>query len=118
MVQALIGLMAVVALIGMSLRANARYRRHARLPMQWSFTGSVNWTAPRHLALALTPVLATCILVAAVASTLLLDPRPGQEGLEVPIILILASAFIGAHCLHLWLVGKTLKRNGGLASRS
>jgi hypothetical protein len=112
MVQSSIALIAAMVLIGMSLRANARFREETRLPMQWSVKGSVNWTAPRRLALAITPAFAICILAAAVVSTLTLEPRRGQEGFEVPVIVVLALAFIGAHGLHLWLIGKALKRNG------
>ncbi len=78
--------------------------------MQWSVAGSVNWTAPRLLALAFTPVLATCILIVAVIATIVLEPRRGQEGSEVQVILALALTFVGVHALHLKLVAKTLQR--------
>ena len=68
------------ALILMSMRADRRFSHRERLPMQWSFGGSVNWRAPRRVALALTPALALLCLLAAVVSTALLAPRPGQEG--------------------------------------
>ncbi len=112
MVQAYLAALAVFALLAMSLRANRKFKDEDRLPMQWSFSSSVNWTDPRPIALALTPVLATVILLAAVASTLVLEPRSGQEGFEVPTILFIAFVFIGAHALHLRLVGKSLRRNG------
>lgn len=111
MIQSAIALIAAAVLITMSLRANARFQSESRLPMQWSFRGSVNWTAPRGVALAVTPTLAICILTAAVVSTLIFEPRRGQEGFEGPIIVTLAGAFIGAHWLHLWLIGKTLSGN-------
>lgn len=79
--------------------------------MQRFFSGGVNWTAPRRLALAFTPFLAIFILSAAVFSTIAFKPRPGQEGFEIPAILFLALAFIGAHALYLWLVNKHLERN-------
>ena len=80
--------------------------------MQWSFSGSVNWTAPRPIALAFTPVLAAVILLAAVAGTLFLKPISGQEGFEVPTDLFIALVFVGAHALHLWLVGKSICSGG------
>jgi len=112
MVQTLIAALAVAALVAMSLWANRRFKDEDRLPMQWSFSGAVNWTAPRAIALALTPVLATAILVVAVASTLVLEPRPGQEGYKVPAILFVAFVFIATHALHLWIMGKSLRRSG------
>lgn len=112
MVQACLAAFAIFVLAAMSLRANRRFRDEDRLPMQWSLSGSVNWTAPRPIALAFTPLLATVILLAAVAGTIFLKPRSGQEGFEVPTVLFLAFVFIGAHALHLRLVGKSLRRNG------
>ncbi|MCB2076226.1 MAG: hypothetical protein H6978_00020 [Gammaproteobacteria bacterium] len=112
MVQSLLAILAIAVLIGMSFRANARFREESRLPMQWGFDGSVNWTAPRRLALSLTPVLGSIILAAATASTLLLAPRPGQAGKAIPVILILGLGFIAVHGLHLWLIRRTLKRGG------
>ena len=103
MVQSIIALVAIALLAGMSILANARFRQEARLPMQWALDGSVNWTAPRGLALAMTPTLASCILLAIVVMTLVLRPRPGQEGVEIPVVLFLSLVFLGAHGFHLWM---------------
>ncbi|MEG8223991.1 hypothetical protein OSJ57_25880 [Sphingomonas sp. HH69] len=54
---------AIVALvmIGLSIRANVRFRQEKKLPMQWRLSrseplaSSVNWSAPRVLALSFTP---------------------------------------------------------------
>ncbi len=113
MIQSLVALTAVIALVTMSLRANARFREEDRLPMQWSFKGAINWSAPRRLALAMTPVLAIIFLAATVVLTLTVEPRAGQEGFEVPVVLILALVFIGVHGFHLWMIGETLRRNVG-----
>ena len=112
MVQSVIALVTIVVLVGMSLRANRRYRRIARLPMQWSFAGQVNWTAPRRLALLFTPILATGILLGVVILTIIATPRAGQEGYEIPVVGFIAATFIGIHALHLWLVKKTVGRSG------
>ena len=77
--------------------------------MQWSLDGSVNYAAPRAVALALTPVLATGSLAATVAMTHFLKPRPGQEGMELPVVLFMATVFVAAHGFHLWMISKTLK---------
>jgi hypothetical protein len=112
MIQSIIALMAIAVLIGMSLRANARFRDEPRLPMQWALDGSVNWSAPRRLALALTPALASCVLAAVVAITLFLKPRPGQEGLEIPVVSVMSLGFLGIHWAHIRLIERSLKRNG------
>ena len=100
---------AIAILASMSLMANARFRNERRLPMQWSLGGSVNWTAPRPLALAFTPVLAALCLPATVALAVLVQPRPGQEGLVVPALIAVALTLVGAHALHLWLIARTLR---------
>jgi hypothetical protein len=76
--------------------------------MQWSLNGSVNWTAPRFVALAFTPVLASLCLLATAAMTTSFPSRPGQEGLVIPVNIFMAIVFIGAHAFHLWLIGRTV----------
>jgi hypothetical protein len=109
MLSAAIAILALAVLVWMSLVANARFKDQRQLPMQWSLTGSVNWTAPRPLALAFTPVLAALCLSATVALAIFVPPRPGQEGLVIPTIVAVALAFIGAHAMHLWLTDRTLR---------
>jgi len=107
MIQALIAALTVFILGVMSMRANVRFKDMDRLPMQFSLSGSVNWTAPRHMALAFTPALYSVIAVATSA----LRPRPGQERLVVPTMLLVGLVFIGIHALHLWLIGKAVRPN-------
>ena len=111
MIQSIIALIAIGLLIRMSFRANARFRKEVRLPMQWALDGSVNWTAPRGFALAMTPALASCSLSAIVAVTLFLTPRPGQEGMEIPVVIFIALVFLTAHWFQLWMIEKSLKKN-------
>lgn len=100
-------------MIGLSVRANSRFRDDERLPMQWSISGSVNWTAPRIIALSFTPALAIGVLIFFVIGSVTMQPRPGQEGAAIPTLLGLGGCFIAAHVFHLWLIGGTLRRNGG-----
>lgn len=109
MIEMLIVAIAALSLIALSSRANTRFRREARLPMQWSFSGGVNWTAPRVLALSFTPALATCILTTAAAAMLVSEPRPGQEGLGPPVLMFMAFGFLAAHLLHLRMIEKALR---------
>lgn len=104
----------VIALIiiGLSVRANFRFRAEPRLPMQWSLSGSVNWTAPRVVALSFTPALTIAILAFFVVGSMTMQPRPGQEGAVVPALLGLGACFVAAHAFHLWMIGKTLRRTG------
>jgi hypothetical protein len=109
MVEAAVAVVAIAMLASMSVMANARFKDQRRLPMQWARAGSVIWTAPRTLALAFTPVLAALCLSATAALAAFASPRPGQEGLVVPVIIFVALAFVGAHALHLWLIDRTLR---------
>lgn len=77
--------------------------------MQWSISGSVNWTAPRIIALGFTPALAIGVLIFFVVGSMTMQPRPGQEE-AVTTLLGLGGCFIGAHVFHLWLIGRTLRR--------
>ena len=79
--------------------------------MQWSMGGKANWTAPRRVALAFTPVLAGVILIFVSIFTTISEPRRGQEGFEVPVVLFIGLTFIAAHAFHLWLVNKTIHLN-------
>lgn len=107
MAQFFVALLACISLVVMSLRANVRFGQAERLPMQWSFDGTVTWTAPRRFALTLTPALAVLILGAVVTSTILIEPRPGQEGYEVPVVFFIALVFVGVHFLHLRLIERS-----------
>jgi hypothetical protein len=102
--------MFTVALTGLSVWANARFRHHSRLPMQWSLTGTVNWTAPRPLALSLIPALATGILATITLLTLHVEPRAGQEEMVLPVTILVGASFVAAHLFHFWLIEKTLNR--------
>ena len=100
-------------LAGLSVRANGRFRQHERLPMQWSLAGTVNWTAPRALALSLIPSLGTGLLSFIVLLALNVRPRAGQEGMILPVTMLVGAAFVGAQLLHFWLIERTLDREGG-----
>ena len=102
----------ILALCGLALHANMRLRNEDRLPMQWLLTGEVTWSSPRLIALALIPALAILVFVSLIALSLNVRPRPGQEGLVLPIFIGIGIMFIAIQLLHLWLIEKTLRRNG------
>lgn len=95
---------ALLLLVTMSVRADRRLGGLARLPMQWSLKGSVNWTAPRKWALAFTPLLAAFCLsvIFALARFPTSAPRPG-EGTSLTLLSI-GLAFVAIHALHIRLV--------------
>jgi len=105
--QFVIVALALALLVGMSWRANARFAHAARLPMQWSLSGSVNWTAPRRLALAFMPLLAAILLTGTAVAPLFTPPRGGQD--VVSALATMAATLIGVHALHLWLIDRTLR---------
>ncbi len=113
MVQAFIALIAMIVLVVMSRRANRRFAQESRLPMQWSLAGSVNWTAPRALALAFMPLLGAIILTATTVATITMTPRPGQEGLEASVIIVMSIGLVAMHALHIRLIRRTLRSSGG-----
>ena len=101
-----------LALCGFALSANKRLRNEDRLPMQWLLSGEVTWSAPRLMALALIPALAISVFVSFIVLSLNVRPRPGQEGLVLPTFIAIGITFIAIQLLHLWLIEKTLRRNG------
>lgn len=94
-------------LIGLSLRANRRFRREERLPMQWSLSGSVMWSAPRRVALSFTPALG--ILILSLSAATMAGSWAGEDGRELPILVSMGAVFVAAHLFHIWAVGMTLR---------
>lgn len=107
MIESFVAALCLGVLAFMSVRANRRLSHRRRLPMQWTFSGSVSWSAPRPLALAFTPVLAAMILVPLSAVTIMATPRPGQEGFVLPVVAVISVGFVVAHAFHLRLIGRT-----------
>ena len=108
-----IAIIFALVLAGLSVWANARFRHHDRLPMQWSLAGTVNWTAPRALALSLTPALGTGLLGFITLLALNVRPRAGQEDMVLPVTMLTGATFVGVHLFHFWLIKRTLNPNGG-----
>lgn len=112
MLPIVVTLAAVTVLVWMSVRANRMFRAVDRLPMEWSGQGDVNWTAPRRIALTIMPALGALVLCAASLSAIFVAPRPGQENMVVPAMLILALVPIGIHHLHITLIARFLGKTG------
>jgi hypothetical protein len=104
-----IGSAFAAVMIWLALRANIRFSGEQRLPMQWWLNGEVTWYAPRRVALAFIPTLA----IAVFGFTLTTSPRAGDEQLVIPAMFFMGFLFLGIQWLHLYLVSKTLDRNGG-----
>lgn len=103
-----VALAAPAMLIALSRAANRRFSGHDHLPMQWSLGGQVVWTASRRVALAFTPALAAVLLIGTATLLCLGKVETQPDGLWA--LLIMALAFVGAHLLHLWLLGRSLSK--------
>ena len=112
MTLTLIGIGFGAAFCYLALRANARFRNEARLPMQWWLDGQVTGTAPRRGALAFIPALSLFMLASFGVLLANVKPRPGQDGMVVPSYIALGLIFLGAQIFHLWMISKTVQRNG------
>lgn len=107
-----------LVMVGLSIRANARFQHEKTLPMQWLISRSkplsetVTRYAPRIFVLSFTPVLAICTLVLFTIGAMTLTPRPGQEWMMIPVLIFIGGVFVAAHAFHIWMIGKTLGREG------
>ncbi len=107
MIDAAIVILALATLAGLSLRANRRLASRDRLPMQWSLTGKVNWTAPRPVALAFTPVLGLLGLLFMLWLTLTHTPQHSVGDHATMALLAFGATLIVVHCFHIWLLEKS-----------
>ncbi len=91
----------------MYMRANGRFRHHAKLPMQWGLNKQPTWYASRRLALAVTPLLGG---IAFIISALAIVGTPGPmnvDGSQTALTLLGLGAFgIAIYAGYLWLVGR------------
>ncbi|QJU58881.1 hypothetical protein HL653_14875 [Sphingomonas sp. AP4-R1] len=99
----------VICILG--YRANTRFGSEARLPMQWGFTGQVNWSARRRVALAFVPVLAIVLLGFFTVISINVPPRAGQDDLVFPILVVMGVTLVAAQLFHFWLIERTIRRN-------
>ena len=105
----IVAVIVILGMIALALWANARLKDHARLPMQWSLGGKVNWTAPRPFALAFFPGLAIVVLVALMIFSNYATPRAGQEreaAYAIPFVMILLLVI---QCAHLLMADRTFR---------
>ena len=109
MVVLCIALLFGVFIVGLSLRANNRFRHASRLPMQWSLSGVVNWSAPRAVALSFIPATAGVVLTLFVFLALNVKPRTGQENMVLPVLMTIGSTYIAVQFLHHRLIAKSLR---------
>src|SRR3546814_10008934 len=89
-ISIILAIVFALVMIVLSVRANTRFRKEQKLPMQWMISRSqplsstVIRSAPRVIALGFVPFLGITVpsLFAIGATTL--TPRPGQEGMLLP----------------------------------
>ncbi len=97
----------------LAYRANERFRCEEHLPMQWSFTGAVTWSAPRRIALSVMPALAVVTLGGMAVMSLTVPPRAGQEGDVLPVSIGAGALLVAIQLLHFGLIARTLRRREG-----
>lgn len=95
----------------LAYRANIRFHSESRLPMQWGFTGAVNWSAPRRLALAFMPILSAALLGFLTFLSMNFAPRAGQEGLIFPVLIVMGTTLVAVQLFHFWLIERTIRRD-------
>ena len=105
----LIAVAAGAALSALGVWANGRFASLDRLPMQWSLSGEVNWSAPRVAALAFVPVLAALLLV----TDLWRHRRNGRMARRNAAIQ--AVAFLGSYGFYLVLLCRSVPIGDGAA---
>ncbi len=110
MIVPAIGCVFCLLAIAIAVVANYAFRGEARLPMQWSITGKVNWTAPRIVGVSFFPI-GTFFVFGYIWFASLKPARPGQEGLVVPVLLATGTTLIAIQLLHLWFASRTLRRD-------
>jgi hypothetical protein len=108
MLEVAISAFSIAVVGGMSLWANRHFAMFERLPMHWSLTGKVNWSASRRLALIFTPVLATLTLLCVGLTFAAAETLDSRDGLTATTAI--SGCFVGAHALHLYLISRTLRR--------
>lgn len=100
-------MLAVPFLLAMVIVAVYAYRRVApgidAIPMHWSLGGKVTWTAPRPIAFASIPVLATAIMIL-LAATGHADTRQG---------VFIGSVLLACELLHIALIQRWFNQRKG-----
>jgi hypothetical protein len=100
----------VLLICALAYRADDLFRYEDRLPMQWWITGKVTWSAPRRIALAFMPALATVLLGLIPIMALNVPVRAGQESNVLPTTIGMGATLIAAQFVHSWLIARTLRR--------
>jgi len=95
----------VVIMTAISIAANSRLRKHDRLPMQWSISGNVNWSAPRIVALSFYPGLAA-IMVLVLSFLSERVPLHPKAAYSIPLLVMLLLVI---QCLWIWGAMRTLR---------
>ncbi|MCL6706078.1 hypothetical protein M8R20_03595 [Pseudomonas sp. R2.Fl] len=94
---------AILAVAGMAVISAWAYfivaPGHKRLPMQWSLSGKVNWTAPRLVALSLTPALVGLVMLFVV----LLEADPAERDMALLTLSVIGPI---VHLLHIVLIAR------------
>lgn len=102
------GLSAVIA-----RRAEERFSRFDRLPMQWWLDGRPTWYLRRRAALILIPILTGAPLLVSAMMMLFAPDLPSDlpAGQETPFLLGMGALGLGLYGGYLWMVGLWARAN-------
>lgn len=101
-----VALIVVSALALLAVQANQRFRDEVRLPMQWGLDGTVTWTAPRVVALAFFPLLASVTFASLLILSVNVKPRTGEDAMTLPAFVGIGTTFVAIQLLHFWLIAR------------
>jgi hypothetical protein len=101
-----VALIVVSALALLAVQANQRFHDEDRLPMQWGLDGTVTWTAPRVVALAFFPLLASITFASLLILAVNVKPRTGDDAMTLPAFVGIGTTFVAIQLLHFWLIAR------------
>ncbi len=109
-----LGLLAAYTIVafGLSVMADQRLKDRSRLPMQWGFDGRPTWSAPRRVALALTPLLGGIGFLLITSIRLVQPETTAEDETRLgELQLGLAGLGLAVQAGYLWLVGRWAEKN-------
>lgn len=105
----IVAVIVTIAMVGFALLAHASLPKTKQIPMQWSLRGEINWTAPRAFGLGFFPLLGFTCMVAYILLMEYAGPRPGQENLVIPVMIILGAVLFTIQIIHAYMASKSLR---------
>ena len=90
----------------MAVRAERRFARRDRLPMQWGLDGKPTWYAPRRVALAVVPGIPGLVLILAALSIPFPQARNVTDAQLGPVLYGIAVVGLAVFAGYLWMAAR------------